>query len=359
MTARAPKLRIEGLAKQYGSVVALADTDITVAAGEFLTLLGPSGSGKTTLLMAIAGLVTPDRGRIWVDGQDATDRATYDRDVGMVFQNYALFPHLDVFENVAFPLRMRGAKEADIAKRTREALALVHLEHLIARYPRELSGGQQQRVAIARSVIYQPSIILMDEPLGALDKRLREQMQREIRRIHRQLGVTIVYVTHDQEEALSLSDRICLMSGGRIEQLGTPAELYFAPASLFAANFLGDANILQGSRPANGADNALSVAGGHVIRAAPRTQLRGQSFSVLVRPESLSLEEPGTHDNSLDAKVLDITMIGPLTQIDLVCDDGTSLVAKVPTRTALRTLAVGDRIRAAFAIEDTIVLPET
>ncbi|MDR5884329.1 ABC transporter ATP-binding protein, partial [Caballeronia sp. LZ032] len=212
-------LQISGLCKRYGDFVALAPTDLDVAQGEFLTLLGPSGSGKTTLLSLIAGLAQADGGSIRINGVDVTDGAPYDRDIGMVFQNYALFPHMTVAENIAFPLQMRKVDAASAKKRVAEALEMVHLPHVAGRYPRELSGGQQQRIALARCMVYRPSIILMDEPLGALDKKLRDHMQLEIKRIHRDLGTTIIYVTHDQEEAMTMSDRICLMDAGKIAQL--------------------------------------------------------------------------------------------------------------------------------------------
>src|SRR5215212_8528054 len=218
-----PKLAITGLTKRYGSFTALAPTDLEVTEGEFLTLLGPSGSGKTTLLSLIAGLSVPAGGTLHIAGQDATFAAPHERDIGMVFQNYALFPHMTIAENIAFPLKMRRIDNATAAKRAMGALELVRLPQVASRYPKELSGGQQQRIALARCLVYKPSIVLMDEPLGALDKKLRDHMQLEIKRIHRDTGTTIVYVTHDQEEAMTMSDRICLMNAGRIEQLGTPS----------------------------------------------------------------------------------------------------------------------------------------
>ncbi|WP_449256920.1 ABC transporter ATP-binding protein, partial [Bosea sp. (in: a-proteobacteria)] len=332
------KLSVAGVEKRYGSVVALAPTDLEVRSGEFLTLLGPSGSGKTTLLMTIAGLARPDGGRIVIDGRDTTYTPVYDRDIGMVFQNYALFPHLDIFENVAFSLRVRGLAEAEVTKRTHEALALVQLDHLAQRFPKELSGGQQQRIAIARSVVYQPSIILMDEPLGALDKRLREQMQIEIKRLHRQLGVTIIYVTHDQEEALSMSDRICLMNNGGIVQLGRPAELYFAPRDLFAANFLGEANILT-AQP--GSEPGTARAAGTTICFDSSAPAAGKTLSLLMRPECFSLGEGDGTGNRLSGRLADITMLGPMTRLDVVCADGTQLIAKIPTGRAVTRLAAG------------------
>ena len=223
------ELRVEGVSKRYGSVVALEPTSLTVAAGEFLTLLGPSGSGKTTLLSLIAGLAELDSGRILLDGHDISRAPAHQRGLGMVFQNYALFPHMSVAENVAFGLQARRLAAADVQQKVQQALAMVRLEALAHRVPRELSGGQQQRVALARALAYQPAIVLMDEPLGALDRNLREEMKFEIARLHRELGTSVVYVTHDQEEALVLSNRICLMNQARVEQVATPQTLYFEP----------------------------------------------------------------------------------------------------------------------------------
>src|SRR6202051_1790880 len=225
----ASNLQITGLCKRYGDFVALPPIDLDVAQGEFLTLLGPSGSGKTTLLSLIAGLAQPDDGQVRINGVDVTYGAPYERDIGMVFQNYALFPHMTVAENVSFPLQMRKTDAKATRDKRRQALEMVHLPHLAGRYPRELSGGQQQRIALARCMVYKPSIILMDEPLGALDKKLRDQMQLEIKQLHAELRITVLYVTHDQEEAMIMSDRICLMNDGQIEQIGTPDELYFHP----------------------------------------------------------------------------------------------------------------------------------
>lgn len=347
------KLAVAGVEKRYGSVVALAPTDLEVRAGEFLTLLGPSGSGKTTLLMTIAGLALPDGGRITIDGRDQTYTPVYDRDIGMVFQNYALFPHLDIFENVAFSLRVRGLSEAEVAKRAHEALALVQLDHLAQRFPKELSGGQQQRIAIARSIVYQPSIILMDEPLGALDKRLREQMQIEIKRLHRQLGVTIIYVTHDQEEALSMSDRICLMNNGGIVQLGRPADLYFAPRSLFAANFLGEANILTAQ---SDAESGTAHAAGTKIRFNGSAPTGRGMLSLLIRPECLSLGKSGGADNRLSGRLTDVTMLGPMTRLDVVTADGTALIAKIPTGRAVTQLVAGQDINLHCTAQDVILI---
>src|SRR4051794_7365585 len=261
------KLSIRGATKTSGAVTALAEATLDLAEGEFLTLLGPSGSGKTTLLMMVAGLVQPSGGEIWIDGRLATYAPPNKRDIGIVFQNYALFPHLTVYENIASPLRMRRQNEKTIAAEVRRVLDIVQLPQVADRLPRELSGGQQQRIALARCMIYRPSIILMDEPLGALDRQLRDRMQLEIKQLHKRLGITVLYVTHDQEEALAMSDRICLMRQGRVEQIGSPEELYFRPRTEFAADFLGESNIIPGIIVTSGAAGLVQGPGDLRLRA--------------------------------------------------------------------------------------------
>jgi len=331
-----PKLHVAGLAKYYGAddgaaraAPALQPTDLTIADGEFLTLLGPSGAGKTTLLAMVAGLTPPSSGRIWIDGRDVTAEPASRRDLGLVFQNYALFPHLSVYENIAFPLRMRKHSASQIDRAVRDVLERVQLPQLAARLPRELSGGQQQRIALARCLVYRPSIILMDEPLGALDKNLREHMQAEIKRLHVELGITVLYVTHDQEEAFALSDRICLMNNARVAQIGTPEELYFRPASVFAANFLGESNIVTVN------DTAHSM----------------------IRPESIRLGEACSPDEVVvSATVRGVRFAGSVTRIDLATDDGTTLVAKMLTRSQ-PVPKPGERIPIRWAREAMLLLP--
>lgn len=286
------KLETRGLGKTYGQFVALQPTSLQVREGEFLTLLGPSGSGKTTLLQMISGLVAPTGGQLLIDGQDATNMAPAKRGIGLVFQSYALFPHMSVRDNVAYGLRMRKYPKAQVESAVDDALAMVRMQDFAHRYPNELSGGQQQRIALARCFAYRPSIILLDEPLGALDKNLREHMQLEIRRMHQELGATFIYVTHDQEEALTLSDRICLMNRARIEQLATPQELYDRPATRFAAEFIGHSNVLTGQREGKGQFNvegrllALEGCVGHDAHQSDPQAL------MLVRPEAARLTAP-------------------------------------------------------------------
>jgi putative spermidine/putrescine transport system ATP-binding protein len=358
----ASSLKISGLAKRYGDFVALAPTELEVAQGEFLTLLGPSGSGKTTLLSLIAGLATPDGGQLWINGHDVTYGAPYERDIGMVFQNYALFPHMTAAENIAFPLKMRKIDTATAKKRAMEALELVRLPHLAQRYPKELSGGQQQRIALARCLVYKPSIVLMDEPLGALDKKLRDHMQLEIKRIHRELGTTIVYVTHDQEEAMTMSDRICLMNGGRIEQLGTPSELYFRPRTLFVADFLGESNLLEGTlERVEGAEAEVRLArDGGRARATVHGQLdAGSKVRVMVRPQNITVRTELSDVNALRGKVLDSMITGSLTKLYVESAVGSEpLVLCYPTSAGDAPHAIGDAITLHWHRNDAVALPD-
>jgi putative spermidine/putrescine transport system ATP-binding protein len=338
-------------------VVALDATDLDLAEGEFLTLLGPSGSGKTTLLMTVAGLIEPDQGEIWIDGKLATYLPVHRRDIGMVFQNYALFPHLTVFENIAFPLRMRRVSGPDIAKDVAFALQTVQLEGMAHRYPRELSGGQQQRVALARCFVYRPSIILMDEPLGALDKKLRDEMQLEIKQLHSAIGITVLYVTHDQEEALVMSDRICLMNRGGIEQIGTADDLYFKPQSLFTAQFLGDSNVLPVTVEEVGQRLLLSGPQGTRVSAmADGAMTRGERANLMVRPENLRILENGADsDNAVEGTVTDVIMIGGVTRTLVRLDSGELLSSKRLTGRP-RPVQAGARVRLGWASEDAVLL---
>ncbi len=262
MTAQQPAIRLTGLTKEFGAVTAVDHVDLEIAAGEFFSMLGPSGSGKTTVLRLIAGFEQPTGGTIELFGQDVSKRAPFDRDVNTVFQDYALFPHMSVLDNVAYGLRVRGMNRSRRRELAMKALAAVRLDQMASRRPSQLSGGQRQRVALARATVVQPKALLLDEPLGALDLKLREQMQVELKQIQRDLGITFIFVTHDQEEALTLSDRIAVFHDGRIEQLGTPQDLYERPASRFVADFVGTSNLFDAERSAT----LIGRAGEHSIR---------------------------------------------------------------------------------------------
>src|ERR1700684_1878676 len=257
-TSEDAAVTFDGVSKNFGDVKALDNVSLKIGRGEFMTLLGPSGCGKTTLLKLAAGFLAPDSGTVAIDGKCVNDVPTYKREIGMMFQNYALFPHMSVAENIAYGLKTRHVPREEIRRRTAEALALVRLRGMEDRKPRQLSGGQQQRVALARALVINPTVLLLDEPFSALDKNLRASMQIELREIQRKLGLTTIFVTHDQGEALSLSDRLAVMSDGRIRQLGTPQEIYRSPCDRFVASFIGDANVLRGRL--DGMAGALAVA---------------------------------------------------------------------------------------------------
>jgi putative spermidine/putrescine transport system ATP-binding protein len=358
-TSRA-KVRIQGLTKRYGSVTALADTNLEVGEGEFLTLLGPSGSGKTTLLRVLAGLLDADEGDVWIGQTLITSLPPHMRDIGLVFQNYALFPHLDVFENIAFPLRMRGITRSEIAPRVQRALATVRMERMAPRMPTELSGGEQQRIALARAIVYEPSIILLDEPLAALDKKLREQLQLELKRVHRDLGITMLYVTHDQQEALLLSDRICLMNAGRIEQLGTPADLYFRPVSAFAADFIGESNQFDAVVIALGSPAELRGPCDTLLLTATTLELqRGQAVKIMIRPECLDILRPDKADHRSNAMVgiiEDRMFIGDGTKYVVRIGEALRLTVKALTRREQEGIAVGDRVALVCDPDNVVVL---
>ncbi|MBV9377457.1 MAG: ABC transporter ATP-binding protein [Alphaproteobacteria bacterium] len=352
------KLSIRGVGKTYGAVTALADANLDLREGELVTLLGPSGSGKTTLLMTVAGLVPPTTGDIWIDGRLATHAPPDKRDIGIVFQNYALFPHLSVFENIAFPLRMRRMAKTQIPSAVARALDIVQLPHVAERLPRELSGGQQQRIALARCMVYEPSIILMDEPLGALDRQLRDQMQLEIKTLHRRLGITVLYVTHDQEEAMAMSDRICLMNQGRIAQIGTPADLYFSPQSLFAAQFLGESNILGATVTAGSNAMALVGPGGITLRAKDLGGAPGAQVNVVVRPERLRLLGDGeAEDNIAAGEVEEVVFAGGYIRYFVRVAPEVVLAGKQLTDERAGTLQPGSRVRVGWGAVHSLVLP--
>ncbi|MBP0491813.1 ABC transporter ATP-binding protein [Pararoseomonas indoligenes] len=334
------KLSVRGIAKRYGAADALLPMDLDVWPGEFLTVLGPSGSGKTTLLQLVAGLIEPSAGSLFIDGEDRTHTPVHQRGIGVVFQNYALFPHLTVRENVLFPLQMRRVPAPELKRRAAEALGMVGLGALEDRFPRELSGGQQQRVALARCLVYQPALILMDEPLGALDRKLREAMQMEIKRLHRETGATIIFVTHDQEEALALSDRILLMNHGRIEQIGTPQHIYEHPASLFAADFIGLSNVIQGRIGAGGVletpDGALPLP-----PEAPRLS-SGATAALVVRPEHVSLRPATPECAALRGRIVESVYAGSEFRLLVTLGSGTTIVARRSPGQA--PLAIGDEV---------------
>jgi putative spermidine/putrescine transport system ATP-binding protein len=358
------KLKLTGVSKKYGDVDALIDAHLLVRKGECVTLLGPSGSGKTTLLNIVAGLLPLDAGEVWIENRLSTQLPPFERDIGMVFQNYALFPHLSVYENIAFPLRMRRIARAEIRTRVLKALAAVSLSDKGERMPSELSGGQQQRIALARALVYEPSIILMDEPLAALDKKLREQLQLEVRRVQRQLGITMLYVTHDQQEALLLSDRICLMNDGRIVQVGTPDELYFRPETMFAANFIGESNIFAAD-VVDRSDSSVRLRGpgGCALRAtSDATLTKGQVVTAMIRPERLRVRT-GNHsasgENRMLARIEEKVFLGEATRYHASVSPQHTFVCKALTTANTSSCGHGDHVVLEVDADSIIILRET
>ena len=351
-------IRFEGIGKSYGSTTALGSVTLSVRKGEFLTLLGPSGSGKSTLLNIVTGAITPTHGRVFIGGKDITDTPPRERGLAMVFQSYALMPHMTIFDNVAFPLKVRGWRSADIRRQVGAVLERVGLSGYETRRPRELSGGQQQRVAIARCLAYSPSIILMDEPLGALDKKLRVQLQDEIKRLHRELGTTLIYVTHDQEEALDLSDTICLMKSGEIEQLGTPEALYFEPKTVFVADFVGESNLFDGTL--RDPRSVCLEAGAELGIATDRGIAPGTSVKVLVRPEKMRLgpatEGLENRGNCLSGLVTSISFAGGMTRLELKEPSGRAFIVKIISERAAHRTKLGDALQVHWADRDTVVI---
>ncbi len=357
-TAHGAAVTLHGLEKHYEKVGAVRGVSIDIRAGEFLTLLGPSGSGKTTTLMMIAGFETPTAGDIAIDGVSVTGLPPHRRNIGMVFQNYALFPHLTVAENIAFPLKQRGMPKAERARAVEEALALVQLPGYGARYPRQLSGGQQQRVALARAIVFKPRLLLMDEPLGALDKQLRETLQLEMRRLHADLGITFVYVTHDQVEALTMSDRIAVMNEGVVAQIGAPETLYDRPANRFVAGFLGETNLLPATPRGRDGTLTLVEAAGVTLRATGTAPATGDAM-LAMRPERLRFADtprPEVAENRLPVTITETVFVGESCRYQLAAADGTALVLKEPSGAAIRRRAVGEAAEIVWPVADSILV---
>ncbi len=342
-------VRFDGVSKRYGAVTALHPTYLSVATGEFFALLGPSGSGKSTLLGTIAGFVSPSSGRVLIGGTDVTSVPPHRRNIGMVFQNYALFPYLTVAKNIAFPLEMRRLPRRDVTARTKRILEIVRLQGFEDRLPGQLSGGQQQRVALARAAVYDPPLLLMDEPLGALDKNLREEMQEEIRQFHRSIGTTILYVTHDQQEAASMADRIAIMNHGRLEQLGPPRQLYEAPVSPFVATFLGEANLFHVSGHRCGRNDTRE---GLCISGPLSTGV------VCLRPENILVAgEPLPYPNSFPGTVIDVTYNAGYVRYRVDVVQGPTVTARVPALRGEVPFPSGAAVHVGWSTDEMLILP--
>ena len=347
---------LRGIRKAFGPTVALDGIDLEVKSGEFLTILGPSGSGKTTLLKIVAGFELPEEGDVLLGGEDMTFTAPARRNVGMVFQNYALFPHMDVRHNIAFPLEVRRLPQDEIDRRVRTALELVDLKGYEQRFPRQLSGGQQQRVALARAIVFDPQLLLLDEPFGALDRKLREAMQLEVRRLQRHLGLTTVFITHDQEEALILSDRIAVMDHGRIQQIGLPRELYERPANAFVADFVGESNVLFGSIAAMREGHA-EIGFDNALRLTARADLAvGTRVGALIRPERLRLGAAGTQSiNRLCGEVIETIYLGTSHKYRVRLTNGTEFLVRLRAPASQASAEIGTSLTLDVAPEDVHV----
>ncbi|WP_249780513.1 ABC transporter ATP-binding protein [Bradyrhizobium sp. dw_411] len=365
-----PLLRIDTVAKKFGAFRAVDKLSLDVRAGEFFALLGPSGCGKTTLLRMLAGFETPDEGRILLDGKDIAQVLPHERPVNMMFQNYALFPHLNVRDNIAFGLKRAGMPRSDIKTRVAEMVALVKLDGLEKRKPDQLSGGQKQRVALARSLARRPQVLLLDEPLAALDKKLRESTQLELMELQRRLGMTFIIVTHDQEEAMTMASRIGVMDAGRLQQVATPRELYEAPASRWIAEFVGEVNLFDGQVEPH-ESNRLTVAtrdAGTIFTAEPRHPVAKATVCVAIRPEKIKLSRRGPASdavnahaiNRLEGVVSDVSYLGGFTTYKVKLDSGAMLRSSMANtaRLDVDAYSAGQRVTAWFTPDDCVVLEQ-
>ena len=356
------RVELDDVTKFYGEVGAVSGVSLDVAPGEILTLLGSSGSGKTTTLLMIAGFQAPSSGDVRIDGHDVTDLPPERRNVGIVFQHYALFPHMSVADNIAFPLRMRGLRSSEIRSRVTAALDLVRMSGFESRFPSQLSGGQQQRVALARATVFQPPVLLLDEPLGALDKKLRDNMQIELKELQSKTGITMIYVTHDQTEALSLSDRVAVMHDGSIEQIGTPSDLYEKPATRFVADFVGEANFLSGVVTSRRADECLISTPDHLscVASVSNPVDSGSEVEILVRPERIVVGESAKAlSNSFLGSVEDVSFIGDAIKYRVALSERTVVTGKVPnTGHWAQGLGKGSPLRLGWRAEDAIIISE-
>jgi spermidine/putrescine transport system ATP-binding protein len=347
-------ISLQSVTKLFGSFVAVDDVSLNVRAGEFLTLLGPSGCGKTTLLRMISGFETPSQGRVLLDGKDVTELPPYQRDVNQVFQSYALFPHLTVWENIAFGLRSRRTPKSEIARRVDDAVAMVGLTGMEPRKPSQLSGGQRQRVALARALVCEPKVLLLDEPLAALDAKLRRAMQLELKKLQQRLGITFVFVTHDQDEAIVMSDRIAVINGGKIEQLAAAAEIYRNPATRFVADFLGQANLIPVTIIERVGNELVLRSRESLILRATRTGSEDGQLLACVRPENIHLHETPAAE-AFPATITEVIFRGPITHLVLTCLGDLRLTAL----TSNPRYSIGQKLFCRIEPTDVVILADS
>ncbi|MBZ9681540.1 ABC transporter ATP-binding protein [Mesorhizobium sp. B2-3-14] len=356
---RAAEIKAIGIGKSFGSFRALDNLTLDIGRGEFLTLLGPSGSGKTTFLMILAGFVQPSEGRLFSDGADITDRPAEQRAAGMVFQGYALFPHMSVEANIAFPLKVRKKSAAEIKKRVGEMIERVGLVGHEKKLPSQLSGGQQQRVALARALVFEPGVLLLDEPFSALDKSLRGQMQAEMKRLHQETGTTFVFVTHDQSEALALSSRVAIFNHGKLLQVGAPDEVYDRPDNRFVAEFLGEINMLplKGVKAVDNGSTGLCEDRA-VSMHCKAEKVRGDAI-LAIRPEHMSIaREAAAGENGIAATAIASTYLGAATKLDLTTRQGAKVTVSVPNEVAAAALSKGNSVWLTWPAEKGFLLPD-
>ena len=359
MTINKEFVKFDNVDKSYdGKILVVKGLQLDIAEGEFVTMLGPSGSGKTTCLMMLAGFETPTHGEIYLDGNPISNIPPHKRGIGMVFQNYALFPHMTVYENLAFPLRVRNIPKDEADKKIDKALSMVSLQGFESRMPMQLSGGQQQRVAVARSLVFDPQVVLMDEPLGALDKNLRESMQYEIKHIHESIGVTVVYVTHDQTEALTMSSRIAVFNDGKVQQLSSPDELYERPVNSFVAEFIGENNTFRGTVSDISGDTCkVKLNNGTEILANPiSVKVKGERTTVSLRPERALINPKDKMDNNHKGKIQEVIYHGDHTRVRISLLGNDQFILKIPNSTSNLDIKLGNDINVGWNKKDTRAL---
>ncbi len=350
-------LELSNIQKSFGDVQVVKDFTMGIDKGEFVSFLGPSGCGKTTTLRMIAGFETPSEGQIAINSAVQNNLKPNQRNIGMVFQSYALFPNMTAGENVAFGLRVQGKSKSEMGERVKEMLGLIKLEHLVDRYPYQLSGGQQQRIALARALAIKPNVLLLDEPLSALDAKIRVSLREEIRAIQQKLGITTVFVTHDQEEALSMSDRIVVMNGGRAEQIGSSFEIYNRPKTRFVASFVGTLSIIE-AKVADAHANTVDIGGSIITISEPIGNLKpGEPISLALRPEALSISGANGRDARFTGIVSNVSFLGSVIRVRLVVN-GQSITLDMVNSPALRSPVVGETVEACFAASDVLIIRE-